>query len=93
MNRALVKLIKNSRVHPEEFKNAFSNKTATKIISAEVGEAWLIQNLGHPVKQVKELWMGGNLEVVFSAPEQSRVAWEKKFGKKFSEAYPTISSI
>ena len=78
MNRELTKLINNSRVHEDEYKAAFNNKIAAKVVSDATGEAWFIQNLGHPTKQVLQLWKGGIPEINFTTEEQSRIKYNDK---------------
>lgn len=80
MNRQLTKLINNSRVHEDEYKSAFNNKIAAKVVSDVTGEAWFIQNLGHPTKQVLQLWKGGIPEINFTTEAQSLAIHKEKYG-------------
>ena len=80
MNRQMTKLVAKSRVHEDEFENAFNNKTVTKMISSQLGKAWLIQNKGHQDKQVLQLWEGGEETINFTTDMQSKAIYNKKNG-------------
>ena len=80
MNRKMTKLVAKSRVHQDEFENAFNNKTVTKLISSQLGKAWLIQNKEHPTKQVLQLWEGGEETINFTTDMQSRAIYNELNG-------------
>ena len=80
MNRQLIKLVEKSRVYTDEYDNAFNNKTVAKVMSNEVGKAWLIQNKGHQTKQVLQLWQGGECQINFTTDEQSKAIHIEQYG-------------
>jgi hypothetical protein len=79
MNRKMTKLVEKSRVYKEEYAKAwaFNNKTAAKIMSTVMGEAWLIQNKDHEEKQVMQLWQGGEVGTNFTTATQSRARFNE----------------
>ena len=80
MNRQLIDLVEKSRVHQDEYDNAFNNKVVVKIMSNEVGKAWLIQNKGHQTNQVLQLWQGGECQINFTTGEQSKAIYNETNG-------------
>lgn len=79
-NRKVSKMIRTHQVHKDEYPNAFDDLVTAKLISDLEGKAWYIKDLGHPTKQIKQLWEGGKGIFNFTTQAQSLARYKKANG-------------
>ena len=73
----LEQLIRRHMVHTDEYRDAFDNEKITRLISDMKGQAWYIKDLGHPTKQILQLWSGGEPKINFTTDKQSELKYKE----------------